>query len=367
MIMKKILCLVVVFTMMLTACSKWNVEIVDPREPIENEAELIISEEEKEENPEEPEKQPESEGTEQEEQIPEGELLLDLKEEIGRILKEEHQLDFESVVSAASNGEKIFFVAGVYPEESGHHIYKDYLEMLFSINYDGTNFEGPYITKEAMSKRYSIVFDNEGTAFALMDNIPVYSAEEKTEPFRYCLMNVETGEEYTIIEEKDIDGTEYDSVTGQWVNNFTFIDSIFQANDGNWYITMSNYDQSKARVVVLNSDFEEEKRFEGKNAGNLFETASGNILCVAETKAEVFDIEKLEPTGKSLSLPEEQIIFIGRGNSEFDFIAATYKQVVGYNTETGEEKILLDFNGTENELTFATGVFVSENGRITVI
>ena len=38
--MKKIICLVLVFTMMLTACSKWNVEIVDPTKPIENNEEL---------------------------------------------------------------------------------------------------------------------------------------------------------------------------------------------------------------------------------------------------------------------------------------------------------------------------------------
>ncbi|MBQ7937990.1 MAG: hypothetical protein IJ283_05800 [Oscillospiraceae bacterium] len=44
--MKKIICLVLIFTMMLTACSKWNVEIVDPTKPVENEQELSVSEEE---------------------------------------------------------------------------------------------------------------------------------------------------------------------------------------------------------------------------------------------------------------------------------------------------------------------------------
>ena len=44
--MKKIICLVLVFTMMLTACSKWKVEIVDPTKPIENNSELVVSEEE---------------------------------------------------------------------------------------------------------------------------------------------------------------------------------------------------------------------------------------------------------------------------------------------------------------------------------
>ena len=37
--MKKIICLVLIFTMMLTACSKWNVEIVDPTKPTESENE----------------------------------------------------------------------------------------------------------------------------------------------------------------------------------------------------------------------------------------------------------------------------------------------------------------------------------------
>ena len=43
--MKKIICLMLVFTMMLTACSKWNIEIVDPTEkPSESLANLISGE-----------------------------------------------------------------------------------------------------------------------------------------------------------------------------------------------------------------------------------------------------------------------------------------------------------------------------------
>ncbi|MBQ8787963.1 MAG: hypothetical protein IJZ58_00390, partial [Oscillospiraceae bacterium] len=45
--MKKIICFLLIFTMMLTACSKWNVEIVDPTEnPSENLADLIPGEQE---------------------------------------------------------------------------------------------------------------------------------------------------------------------------------------------------------------------------------------------------------------------------------------------------------------------------------
>ena len=51
--MKKLICLLLIFTMMLTACSKWKVEIVDPTKPIENDSELVISEEEKTEETEE--------------------------------------------------------------------------------------------------------------------------------------------------------------------------------------------------------------------------------------------------------------------------------------------------------------------------
>ena len=43
--MKKIICLVLIFTMILTACSKWNVEIVDPTEkPSESLADIISGE-----------------------------------------------------------------------------------------------------------------------------------------------------------------------------------------------------------------------------------------------------------------------------------------------------------------------------------
>ncbi|MBQ8594961.1 MAG: hypothetical protein IJ406_03280 [Oscillospiraceae bacterium] len=47
--MKKFICLLLIFTMMLTACSKWKVEIVDPTKPIENDSELVVPEEKKEE------------------------------------------------------------------------------------------------------------------------------------------------------------------------------------------------------------------------------------------------------------------------------------------------------------------------------
>ncbi len=58
--MKKLICLVLIFTLMLTACSKWEIEIVDPTKPVEGESELIAPENEKEEKPENiPEEKPE--------------------------------------------------------------------------------------------------------------------------------------------------------------------------------------------------------------------------------------------------------------------------------------------------------------------
>ncbi|MBQ2899973.1 MAG: membrane lipoprotein lipid attachment site-containing protein, partial [Oscillospiraceae bacterium] len=49
--MKKLICLVLIFALMLTACSKWEIEIVDPTKPVEGESELIATENEKEEKP----------------------------------------------------------------------------------------------------------------------------------------------------------------------------------------------------------------------------------------------------------------------------------------------------------------------------
>ncbi|MBQ2899202.1 MAG: membrane lipoprotein lipid attachment site-containing protein [Oscillospiraceae bacterium] len=49
--MKKLICLVLIFALMLTACSKWEIEIVDPTKPVEGESELIAPENEKEEKP----------------------------------------------------------------------------------------------------------------------------------------------------------------------------------------------------------------------------------------------------------------------------------------------------------------------------
>ena len=45
--MKKIICFALVFAMLFSGCSKWNVEIVDPTKPVVNEQELVVSEEEK--------------------------------------------------------------------------------------------------------------------------------------------------------------------------------------------------------------------------------------------------------------------------------------------------------------------------------
>ena len=56
--MKKIICLVLIVTMMLTACSKWNVEIVEPTEPSKSEAEKLTEEKEPEFVSKEEEKEP---------------------------------------------------------------------------------------------------------------------------------------------------------------------------------------------------------------------------------------------------------------------------------------------------------------------
>ena len=47
--MKKLICLLLVFTMIFCGCSRWKVEIVDPTKPIENDSELVETEEKKEE------------------------------------------------------------------------------------------------------------------------------------------------------------------------------------------------------------------------------------------------------------------------------------------------------------------------------
>lgn len=44
--MKKLICLMLVFILLLCGCSRWSVEIVDPTKPVESEAEIIVFEEE---------------------------------------------------------------------------------------------------------------------------------------------------------------------------------------------------------------------------------------------------------------------------------------------------------------------------------
>ena len=51
--MKKLIFLAIVFAMLFSGCSKWNVEIVDPTKPVEGDAELSSESESKEEEPEE--------------------------------------------------------------------------------------------------------------------------------------------------------------------------------------------------------------------------------------------------------------------------------------------------------------------------
>ena len=64
--MKKIICLALVFIMLLSGCSEWNVEIVDPTKPVSGESELAASENEKEEKPENEEQSKEPEQPEEE-------------------------------------------------------------------------------------------------------------------------------------------------------------------------------------------------------------------------------------------------------------------------------------------------------------
>ncbi|MBQ5322471.1 MAG: hypothetical protein J6J07_03410, partial [Oscillospiraceae bacterium] len=64
--MKKFICLLLVFIMLFCGCSRWKVEIVDPTKPIENDSELVASEDEPEE-PEEPEEKEEQKTEEPEE------------------------------------------------------------------------------------------------------------------------------------------------------------------------------------------------------------------------------------------------------------------------------------------------------------
>ena len=75
------------------------------------------------------------------------------KDFLGEAFLEKYGFDLESIILAETNGETIYFVAGGYPKDSGHHIYKDYIEMLFSINYDGTELSEPYITKSAADNK----------------------------------------------------------------------------------------------------------------------------------------------------------------------------------------------------------------------
>ena len=84
--MKRIICLVLIFTMMLTACSKWKVEIVDPTKPVEGDSELAVSEEKeqpehKEESKSESETEPQPENPPSEEKIPEETEELTEKDE----------------------------------------------------------------------------------------------------------------------------------------------------------------------------------------------------------------------------------------------------------------------------------------------
>ena len=64
--MKKLICLLLVFIMLFCGCSHWKVEIVDPTKPVENDSELVDSEDETEES-EDPEEKEEQETEEPEE------------------------------------------------------------------------------------------------------------------------------------------------------------------------------------------------------------------------------------------------------------------------------------------------------------
>ena len=347
--MKKLICafLALALGLSLAACSNWSVEIKKPEDLSTGSAE------ESESSP--------SEDCESTAPFEVKEVIIS-KDFLGETFLEKYGFDLESIILAETNGETIYFVAGGYPKDSGHHIYKDYMEMLFSINYDGTELSEPYITKSAGTHRYSVVFDRNGEAFIIENNLSLLAGEDNGAP-EYTITKVGESEAKTIVSAKDIEGKSFDSVTKSWVDSYTFVDSVANGDDGNWYITMSG--ENAARVLVLGSDFNEIRREEDKKAGGLMRTPSGKLVCLDGESAALFDTDSLAPSDVRIALPEGTQMIFG-GNSFYDLICVTEAGAFGVSLETGETVLLTDL-AEYPELYMVRGVFVSDDGTVIIL
>ena len=128
--MKKIICIVLIFTVMLTACSKWKVEIVGPTKPLEKEQELVVPDKEKpeeseqenitEEKPEEEIKEPEI-SVEQKLPSVEGDFV-ELETE-GSSIAYFKMLEFEDKIITYSDFENI----AAFDVKTGEKLYEDTL------------------------------------------------------------------------------------------------------------------------------------------------------------------------------------------------------------------------------------------------
>ncbi|MGN0628090.1 MAG: hypothetical protein ACI4IW_00460 [Oscillospiraceae bacterium] len=347
--MKKLICalLPLALGLSLAACSSWSVEIKEPEDLSTGSAE-----------------EDESSSSEERENTAPFEIkeVIMAKDFLGEAFLEKYGFDLESIILAETNGETIYFVAGGYPKDSGHHIYKDYIEMLFSINYDGAELSGPYITKSAGTNRYSVVFDLNGEAFIIENNINLRAGEDNGAP-EYTITKVGESEAKTIVSAKDIDGKIFDSVTNSWANSYTFVDSVANGDDGNWYVTMSG--ENAVRVLVLDSDFNEIRREEDKKVGGLMRTPSGKLVCIDGESVSLFDTDSLAPSDVRIALPEGTQMIFG-GNSFYDLICVTEAGAFGVSLETGETVLLTEL-AEYPELYMVSGVFVSDDGTVIII
>ena len=179
--MKKIICLVLIFTMMLTACSKWNVEIVDPTEPSESQAEVPFENELKETNPGESCTLPE-----------------DSKEKYAVVFEDENgKFGFKT-----ENGEII--VEAIYDEilTSNEEVWSGF-EAKFT---DGTRptvehdeYMTPYLTEEPNVK--TVLFDKNGEKIIDIAFEEVIVEKNPSGGEGIWILGVENGINYRFIEE----------------------------------------------------------------------------------------------------------------------------------------------------------------------
>ncbi len=339
--MKKLICFVFAFIISLSGCSKWNVEIVDPTNPVEEESELTESEKE-------------------EEQAEEAELEMDIEE-----VPEE---DATNKVDTEKEYFKSFLPSDIIAGHTSNSYFTDnclyFSAPTFSKDSEDSFYNGEIcIYKIDLSNETTEIIKNFGydevsiLTFAedSKGNIYYVSREciEPEEKYIYYLYSVETNDDRVIID------------VG---NGFPVLNSFINDGRGNW--CTSSFDS----VYFLDSSCSLLQKMEFPYGGWIKRLIHiGNDLAVIASvnddyKIYVFNQERTE-LSEYASIPEN-VSMVFEGNEKYDFIYIAYDESFAtslYGWKNGESECLINYAEYGIEDIGILNICVDSKGNIFIV